>query len=253
MEVLVDQFLYLFGLVGYAAAQLCIVERAQLLNDAVDHGRREHTVLLEDTALTLQTVGRRHTEACQQLIEVGRAVGRAHLNSLLDTRVVVGSRLQWVGSATHVDISSPAQGHTHQHRPVAVAPAHVGRSLLMRYKAEIAGGVLVAKGGDGRCQVYHARNHLTGSLAEHTIGEHLVLAVLHHAHVDMQARAGLARGNLRRKGDITYLICLGLGDKDTNYSDRLQEKKYQKFGLSPKSEYLCSTINTIKEKKANRD
>ena len=55
----------------------------------------------------------------------------------------------------------------------------------MGHQAEIARGVLVAEGRDSGCQVHHTSNHLTGILAEHAISQHLVLAVLHDAHVDM--------------------------------------------------------------------
>ena len=109
----------------------------------------------------LEAVTTGHAESCQQLIEVGRTVGRAHLYSLLDARVVFRFLLQGVGLVTHVHIGSPAQRHAHQHRAVPIAPAYVCRCFLM--------------------------GHLTGSLRQYAVGQHLVLAVLHHPHVDMQA------------------------------------------------------------------
>ena len=72
----------------------------------------------------------------------------------------------------------------------------------MGHQAEIARGVLVAEGRDSGCQVHHTGNHTTGRLREHTIGKHLILAVLHHPHVDMQTRASLAGGNLRGEGHV---------------------------------------------------
>ena len=135
----------------------------------------------------LEAVTTGHAESCQQLIEVGRTVGRAHLYSLLDARVVFRFLLQGVGLVTHVHIGSPAQRHAHQHRAVPIAPAYVCRCFLMGHETEIAGRILIAKGGDGRRKIHHACYHLTGSLRQYAVGQHLVLAVLHHPHVDMQA------------------------------------------------------------------
>ena len=82
----------------------------------------------------------------------------------------------------------------------------------MGHQAEVAHGVLVAEGGDGGCQVHHAGNHPAGTLREHAAGQHLVLAVLHHAHVDVQARASLARGNLRGEGDVVAQLIAQVAD-----------------------------------------
>ncbi len=135
----------------------------------------------------LEAVTTSDAESSQQLIEVGRAVGRAHLYRLLDARVVFRLLLQWIGLVAHVHIGSPTQRHANEHRAVPVAPAYVRRSLLMGHKTEIAGRIFVAKGGDGRRKVHHTCYHFTGSLRQHAVGQHLVLAVLHHPHVDMQA------------------------------------------------------------------
>ena len=72
----------------------------------------------------------------------------------------------------------------------------------MGNQTEVAGRILITKSGNRRCQHHHTSNHLTGSLAQYTILQHLVLAVLQHTHVDMQTRASLTCGNLRSKGYI---------------------------------------------------
>ena len=56
----------------------------------------------------------------------------------------------------------------------------------MGHQAEVTHRILIAKGRDGRCEVHHAGNHATGALREHALMQHLILPVLHHAHVDMQ-------------------------------------------------------------------
>ena len=57
----------------------------------------------------------------------------------------------------------------------------------MGHETEVAGRILIAESGNGRSEVHHTGNHTTGRLREHTIVKHLVLAVLHHTHVDMKA------------------------------------------------------------------
>ena len=161
VEIGCNEFLNLLRIVLDVFAQAGVVEGAQLGNDAVDHGRREHAVLLEHLALALQTVGRGHArvgqlgqggqavgilgsvdvhvdvglfghlqcvshleavaaghaQAGQQLVEVGRAVGRAHLHRLLDARVVLRG------------FSSGLAIGTYPHRrpsPAARAPAPSG-------------------------------------------------------------------------------------------------------------------------------
>ena len=63
----------------------------------------------------------------------------------------------------------------------------------MWHEAEVARRILVAEGGDARCQVHHAGNHAQGVVGERCaelrarlIGEHHVATVLRDAHVDMQ-------------------------------------------------------------------
>ena len=76
----------------------------------------------------------------------------------------------------------------------------------MRHQTEVARRVLVAEGGDGRRHVHHAGNHAARCLREHAVLQHLVLAVLRHAHVDVQTAARLTRGNLRSERHVVALL-----------------------------------------------
>ena len=55
----------------------------------------------------LKTVTTGHTKTGQQLVEIGRAIGRAHLHGLLLAGVEMTLRLERVGLTAHVDIGSP--------------------------------------------------------------------------------------------------------------------------------------------------
>ena len=57
MEVLADELLHHHLLAFDFLTQCAVVEGTELLDDTINHGRRENIVLLVDLALTLQTVG----------------------------------------------------------------------------------------------------------------------------------------------------------------------------------------------------
>lgn len=57
VEVLVDEFEHLFLVAVDVGTESAVAVRTELLDDAVDHGRAEHVVLFEDSALLLEAVG----------------------------------------------------------------------------------------------------------------------------------------------------------------------------------------------------
>ena len=58
MEVAVYELEHLLLVATYVGTQGAVAISAQALDDAIDHGRAEHVVLLEHFALALQAVGR---------------------------------------------------------------------------------------------------------------------------------------------------------------------------------------------------
>ena len=132
----------------------------------------------------------RHADAGEELIDIGRPIGGADFDRLLEGGVKLegpGPGFQWIGLGTHVHIGRPAEGYAHQHRAVAIAPAHVGGGFLMRHEAEVGRGGLVAKSGEGGRKLHHAGNHAAGIIADFAVVEHTVSPVLHHPHVDVEA------------------------------------------------------------------
>ena len=57
MEILIDEFLDLLRVVLDIFAERLVIEVLQLGDDAVDHSRREHTMLLKHLALTIEALG----------------------------------------------------------------------------------------------------------------------------------------------------------------------------------------------------
>ena len=76
----------------------------------------------------------------------------------------------------------------------------------MRHQTEVGGGVGIAEGRDRGGQEHHTGDSLASGLRELPVGEHLVLALLHDAHVDMQTRSCLAHGDLRSEGNIVAIL-----------------------------------------------
>ena len=171
----------------------------------------------------LETVTAGDTQAGKELVEVGGAVGGTHLDSLLlagERRGLRGEgNVLGIGERGHIDIGCPAEGDAHEDGTVAVAPADIGGGFLMGHETEVAGGVLVAEGGDGGCEVHHAGNHAAGALGELAVGEHLVAAVLHHAHVDVEPGAGLAGGDLGGEGDVVAQLVAEVADDPLGYHE----------------------------------
>lgn len=150
----------------------------------------------------LETVTASDTKTCQQLIEVGASVWRTHFHGLFCRCVRVGDRFVWIGGVAKVNAGGPSQRHANQDASVSVAPANVGRSLLMRNKTEIGGWVFVSESGDGRSQFHHAGNGAARGLAQLSVRDHLVASVLHDAHVDVQAATRLPDSDFWCEGDV---------------------------------------------------
>ena len=146
----------------------------------------------------LEAMAAGDTKSGDELVNIGRAVGGTHLDSLFHRSIVVFGALEGIGLAAHIRLCRPSQRHTHEDGAVTVAPAHVGGCLLMGHETEIRHGVLVAESRDARCQ----RNHAARIIGELSIVEHTVPSIFHQSHVDMQARTRLARSDFRGKGDI---------------------------------------------------
>ena len=151
-------------------------------------------------------------KAGQQEVEIGRPVGRAHLDRLFLGGLGLDGLLEWVGYARHVHLRGPSQWHADQDGAVTVAPADVGRRLLVRDEPEVGGRVGIAEGGDGGCQHHHAGDGPPGGVGELAAIEHLVLAILHDTHMDVEPRASLAGGDLRGEGDVVAVLAGPVAD-----------------------------------------
>ena len=142
-------------------------------------------------------------QAGHELVDVGGTVGAAHLEGLLVGGVGGNRLLVRIGPGAHIDSGGPSQRHADEGGAVAVAPADVGRRLLVRDEAEVGGGVLVAEGGDGRGHQHQAGDGAAGDVGQLSVrAEGDVLSLLHQAHVDVHARTGLAGGDLRGEGHV---------------------------------------------------
>ena len=160
-----------------------------------------------------KSVTSRHTNAGQQLIDVGRTVGIADFHGLLPAGVALRRRFERIGFATHVHIARPSERNAHQHRPIAIAPAHIGGRFLMRHKAEIRSRILVAEGCQGRSQIHQAGNHSTRIVAQFSrIVEHEVLAVARDTHVNMEAGARFSGGDFRCKRHVEPFFVSQIAD-----------------------------------------
>ena len=94
LEVLVDELGGALGIVLDVVAQGAVVERAQLLDDAVDHVGTEDTLLLEGATQLLQAVGAGDT-AVRQAVELVEAVGVGGIVDI-DVNIGLGSEFQSV-------------------------------------------------------------------------------------------------------------------------------------------------------------
>ena len=86
----------------------------------------------------------------------GRSIGSTVFNRLLLVEIILWRLLKRVGDMNHIYIACPSQWHTYQHRTVPVAPAYVGRGLLVGYQAQ---GTL------GRRLLIHVRDLMHGGAA----------------------------------------------------------------------------------------
>ncbi len=145
-------------------------------------------------------------------IDVRRGVGRAHLDRLLLAGVVLRGRLLRVRLAAHVGPSRPAERNADENRAVAVAPAHVRRRLLVGNEPEVARRIGVAERGDRRRELHHAGDSALRGVGDAPVLEHLVHAVLHEAHVDVEPRPRLADGDLRGERHVVAVLRAEVAD-----------------------------------------
>ena len=140
-----------------------------------------------EAVLEGEAIAASDAEAGHEQVHVRRSVRGTHFHSLLLVRVVARALFVRVRDLAEVGLRCPAERYAHQHGTVAVAPAHVGRGFLVGHQAQVRCRVLVAKCGDGRGELHHAGDGAAGGFADDSVLEHLVVAVLHDAHVDVQA------------------------------------------------------------------
>ena len=72
MEILRNQFQYLFRIATDVSPKCLIVEGLKLGDDAVNHSRREDTMLLKDLTLTIEAIGRSHAGVLFADLESGK-------------------------------------------------------------------------------------------------------------------------------------------------------------------------------------
>ena len=82
----------------------------------------------------------------------------------------------------------------------------------MRHQTEVARGVHVAERRDRGRELHHAGDRALCRVGYLAALEHLVPAVLHQAHVDMQTGARLADGDLRRERDVIAVLRAKIAD-----------------------------------------
>ena len=150
-----------------------------------------------EAVLEAEAVAACHAEAGHEQVHVRGCVRGAHFHGLLLVRIVAGALFVRVRDLAEVGLGGPTERYAHEHGAVAVAPANVGRCFLVRHEAQVRSRVLVAERGDGRGELHHAGDGAACGFADDAVLEHLVVAVLHDAHVDVQARTRLAHSNLR--------------------------------------------------------
>ena len=122
-----------------------------------------------------------------QLVQIGRTVRRTHFHSLFLCSIIVAGSFQRISQHTHICLCRPSKRNTYQYGTVAITPANICRSFLMRHQTEIRSRIRITESCNGRCKLHHSRNSLTGSFRKYTIFQHLVLTVFHNTHMDMQS------------------------------------------------------------------
>ena len=93
LEVLVDELGGALGIVFDVVAQGAVIERAQLLDDAVDHVCTEYAFLLKGAAQLLEAVGTGDA-AVGQAVELVQAVG---IGGIVDVDINIGLGGQFKG------------------------------------------------------------------------------------------------------------------------------------------------------------
>ena len=165
-----------------------------------------------DAILKREAVTARDRKTGHKQIHVGGGIGRAHLDSLLLGGVVCGGGLLRVRLLAEIGLGRPTERNTNEHRTVAVAPAHVRGGFLVRHQTEVARRVHVAERRDGGRELHHSGDCALCAVGDLTALEHLVLSVLHEAHVDVETGTRLTDGDLRRECDVVAILGSEIAD-----------------------------------------
>ena len=169
-----------------------------------------------------------HRQPCQQQVHVRRAVRTPELHGLFQLRVDLRRLLLRVGVAGHASgAGTPSQRHADQHRTVAVAPADVRRSLLVRNQPEVGGRVRIPEGRQRGGQRQIARDGFQRRVRKAAVRvDRGVVATVHQPCVDVQAAPGLPDGDLRRKGHL-HAVFVGQRAEDPFGYGQLVGRRFQ--------------------------
>ena len=153
--------------------------------------------------------------------------------------------LQRICQHAHIRFCRPAQRNAYQYRTVAVAPANVGRCFLMRNQTKIGSRICITESRNGRSQLHHARNGLTGCFRECPIFQHLVLPVLHDTHMYMQSGTGFSCRDFRCKSNVISILASQITNNPFCYHQLVSSL----LGTHRQEFYFILLINLIVQRK----
>ena len=88
----------------------------------------------------------------------------------------------------------------------------------MGHEPEVRRRILIAEGCDTSRQLHESGNGGTRSIAQSASIEHHAASIFHQSHVNVHARAGLARSDFRSKGHVhPHLISQVTDDPLSNH------------------------------------
>ena len=182
-----------------------------------------------------------NNQSCHIQVQVCRTITTTDFYGLL--AVVVSSLALFlrICIAEHVDVASPSQRNAYENAPVAVAPANVGRSFLMRNKTQIGCRDCVSKSRKSIGKVEDTGNHLACIVAENAIVNHHVLAILRKHHVDVQTATSLAYCNLRSKAQVYTIVAAEFAENPLCDNQLF----YSRFSLTRKEFYFLLLVVEI--------